>query len=713
MKKINHSNLINSKSHKNLKISSEKENLINLKLDKRHFPILCSLYDPTKNFNYDLNNIKPSLKRSATEDFKRNIHTDTVNTIFLEENSQKENSKQENINNNINKNNYNIKRKNNYKIKLKNKKKFINKNKEEKNKDFFCNIPDNQKDSLLNVITVREAKEMKRARNNQKFKSKPKVKKFENIEIVRLDKEINFIPKLKSLSNINYIEHIEVQINPITNKKFKNLEIVQVTKEKLNTDSTKKFENMDICQTEKDFHIIDIKNINYIKSDTISENFSGENLKEKILSKIEVKHIENLKYNPKNKKIFSNLEKIKENEFSSIDPNKAKKPINTEENKEDNNNYNTNINNIKENEILLNNNNLNAKEIYNQTNKRNILTQENNNQNESEINDNKNSQNIFDDSKENSKDQKKSSSNDKEEFDSREPGLINHIYLKSVKSNVLNTNPRNKDYSQINNQYDSDSRINNTSRMEKIIDKSSIEPIKIDSQNYSKLIQDIGNGEVNIYSNENNKQNDKNKELSNKEKKSITDVQFNDNNCITFKENKTNNSNKNNNKSNEKKMKLSKNQKEKTRNNNKEKENAQKSNKRRKSENIKKYKIKSDINSNKIKNKIDKDVNLNKNKIKLKENNDEKAISEKNNKINNNYIFNAPNFLFPKKENNLNKNSYNSINSLNNNKKIKTSSEKNRNNKNNEDTFSSLYIRSKHSLFNDSRKSTQKQEEIQ
>ena len=533
MNKINQSNLKNSKSQKNLKISSEKENLINLKLDKKHFPILCSLYDDNKNFNSDLNNINPSLKRSSTENFKKNIFSETGNTLILEENGLKNNSNQEKNNNkqiNFNKN-----RKNNCNMKLKNKKKIIN-NKKDKNKDLLCYIPNIKKDSLINVITVREAKEMKKGKNNLKFKSKVKVKQFENIKIVRLNNEINFKPIIKSVSNINSINHFEEQIKPITNKKFKDLEIVQVTKEKLNTNSTKKFENIDICQTEKDFHIIDEKNKNFIKSDTISENFSGENIQEKILSKIEVKHIQDLKFNPKNKKIFSGLERIKETEYSFIDLNKNKEQINNEENKENNNNCNINMNN--------NNNNHYDKVIYNQSSKKNIITNENNNQNESEINNNKNSQNDYHDSKENSKESKKSSSNDHEEFNSKDPGLINHIYLKSVKPNILNTNPRNKDYSQINNQYDSDSRINNISNIEKVIDKSSIDAIKMDSQNYSKLIKDIEIGEANIYKNEDNKQNDKNKEISNKENKNNTDVQFDNKNCLTFTENKTNNSNK-------------------------------------------------------------------------------------------------------------------------------------------------------------------------
>jgi hypothetical protein len=76
---------------------------------------------------------------------------------------------------------------------------------------------------------------------------------------------------------------------------------------------------MEIIQNEKDFHIIDIKNINYIKSDTISENFSGENIQEKLLSAIEIKHIDNLKYNSINNKRFKKLEIMKEIEnFTTI-----------------------------------------------------------------------------------------------------------------------------------------------------------------------------------------------------------------------------------------------------------------------------------------------------------------------------------------------------------------------------------------------------------
>ena len=62
------------------------------------------------------------------------------------------------------------------------------------------------------------------------------------------------------------------------------------------------------------------------------------------------------------------------------------------------------------------------------------------------------------------------------------------------------------------------------------------------------------------------------------------------------------------------------------------------------------------------------------------------------------------------KVNNLNKISQGS----NKNKKNKIFSDKKMNNKskNNEDTYNSLYINSKNSLINGSRKSTEKQEEI-
>ena len=354
----------------------------------------------------------------------------------------------------------------------------------------------------MNIITVKEAKELKKRKNYLKSRAKPQIKKFESIEIVRPNNEVNIEPILKKFSKVDFIHEFDEKIGPITNKRFKDLEIIQESEEKLNLNAIKKFEDMEIIQAEKDFRVIDIRNINYIKSDTISENFTGENLQDKLNSKNEIKHINNLKFNSMNNKRFTKLEILKEIENFTIEAklNKKESIINIEENKEDDKN-NINNNNT-ERGLPINNINLNNKEDSNRksNNENNeVIEHENNiNQSENGINNNKNN---FEDSNDNSSDQKKSSSIDNEEFFSNEQGQFNHIYLKDIKNNIINTNQRKNEYSQVNNQYDSDSRNNNFSNIERIIDKSSIEPIKNDSQNYSKLIEGIKNGEYNIYSN--------------------------------------------------------------------------------------------------------------------------------------------------------------------------------------------------------------------
>ena len=541
MKKLNSINSLNNRSQKKFKNLSNPqidENLKTIRYNKNLFPTLNSLY-PIETNNYNLNNKNLALKRSSTEDFKKTkIFSETVNTKYLEEQSNENNEKQE-------------QKENNNKIKISENKKYKNKKKSEKKKKYFNKKEQNKYQSdyypnniniedLMNIITVKEAKELKKRKNYLKNRSKPKLKKFENIEIVRPNNEVNIEPILKIFSNVDFIHEFDEKIGPITNKRFKDLEIIQESEEKLNLNAIKKFGDMEIIQNEKDFHIIDIKNINYIKSDTISENFSGENIQEKLLSAIEIKHIDNLKYNSINNKRFKKLEIMKEIENFSIEANLNKKEsiLNLEENKEDDNN-NINNNNNTERRLSINNMDFNNKEDSNQVSHNEIIEHDNNiNQSENGVNNNKN---TFDDSKDNSNDKKNLSNIDNEEFLSNQQGQFNHIYLKDIKTNIINSNQRKNEYSQINNQYDSDSRNNNFSNIQKIIDKSSIEPIKNDSQNYSKLIEGVKNGEFNIYSNDNNISNNQN-EISIKGNKNVTDVKEKDKNCFTFKEGKSNNS---------------------------------------------------------------------------------------------------------------------------------------------------------------------------
>ena len=539
---------------------------------------------------------------------------------------------------------------------------------------------------------------------------------------------------LKVFSNNDVIHQFEEKILPITNKKFKDLEIVKELEENLNLNPTKKFENMEICQIEKDFPVIDIKNINYIISDTISENFIYENIQEKLFSKIEVKHIGDLKYNSINKqKRFSKLEILKETEKFCIEANKNIKEtlFEIEENKEDNN-FNKNTNNNIENGLLLNNMELNDKESSNQSLFNNIIGNNNIEQKQNELlinkkeneinNNNNNIQSDLEESRGNSDIRKKSASNESEELNDNEQELFNHIYLKDIKTNLIKTNPRNN-YSQINNQYDSDSRnINNISNEEKFNDKSSITPIKNDSENYSKLIEGIERGEFNIYSNKNNATNNKN-ESPIKGNESSSAKKNNDKNYFTFNQNKTNNSNKIENGTNKSKHKTNTlsihNRKNSTKNSNNKINNQKNINKRNSDNIINKMKKESNVNNknnyginsiNSNKNIMKKTNFSNPNNNKEKDKNNEQTFSEKNGMLQKKFS-NVPNSYFPKLENDLNKIVYNSTNKINN-KKIKISSEgmNNNKNKNNEENSSSLYINSKNSFFKDSRKTTQKQE---
>ena len=124
----------------------------------------------------------------------------------------------------------------------------------------------------------------------------------------------------------------------------------------------------------------------------------------------------------------------------------------------------------------------------------------------------------------------------------------------------MNNNLKNINYSQINNKYDSDSKIdnsNNISSIDRKFDNSSIDPIQMDSQNYSKLFEGMEKCQLNIYSNQiiNINNNANNNMISQENKNPVEIKDTNEKNCITFKENNTNNSNKINNSNNNSKSK--------------------------------------------------------------------------------------------------------------------------------------------------------------
>ena len=728
MKKLNHLNQGNNKNQKEMNFLTQNENGGESGFNKNIFPTLNYLQNSQFN-NY---NNKALHKRSSTEDFKRSKIFSENENKFSDENINK-NYFEENDNNVHNKKNKFKSKKSKNKMKLSKNKKYNNKN--QTNRDYFNYLRNDIKDNLLNTITVRQAKELKKAKIN--FRSKPKAitKKFENIKIVRLNNEINIEPKLKEFKNLDFFHQFET-IGLLTGKRFKDLEIIKEKEENLNLNAKKKFEVIDIYEAEKDFQIIDVKNFNYIKSDTLSENFSGEN----IGKKIEVKHVKDMKFSAINiKKKFSELEIVSEIKNSPIETifKKRESIVNMEESKDDNN-----INNNFENDQLLNNinhnksgniinlsNNGNMNQLIDNNSEKedNIKTSQNNDllnnqEGENNTNSNKNNENEIEVSKKNINEQLKTSTVEEDEFYSNEPNQFNNIYLKDIKTNIIDTKSKKKDYSQINNEYDSDSKLNNTSNLEKILDKSNITPIKMDMQNYSKLIEGNQKEGFNIYSSEKEKLNNNinnienhiyNNENNNDEDNKSKDYdKYKDKNCITFKEDKSNSSNN--------KIMLSNNNKEESKINIKSNKNIQKKNKKRNSENIQ-NKIKKDLSRNKknsnkqINIKSDKNINnqdkfsgmnkINKTKDKISSN---QTLSENIGKITKN-LSNVPN-LFSQKDNNLNK-IHNSTNSLNN-KKLKSSTDKvnNNQNKNNEESFSSsLYIRSKNSLFNGSRKSTQKQ----
>ena len=184
--KKNNINSLNSKSQKKIKISSspqKDENYIISKYNKKIFPILNSLY-PNGKYNYELNNKNASLKRSSTQDFKKTkIFPENAN--YLEEQNSENNEKQEPKEYN-NKTNILENRKYKFKKKPEKKKKHYNNSIKEKNRHKYDYYPNNIKaENLMNIITVKEAKELKKGKNYLKSNAKPKIKKFENTEIVR------------------------------------------------------------------------------------------------------------------------------------------------------------------------------------------------------------------------------------------------------------------------------------------------------------------------------------------------------------------------------------------------------------------------------------------------------------------------------------------------------------------------------------------------
>ena len=136
----------------------------------------------------------------------------------------------------------------------------------------------------------------------------------------------------------------------------------------------------------------------------------------------------------------------------------------------------------------------------------------------------------------------KSLTKENEEFLPNEQSKIKCIYPQNIKNNNINKNMEKiNNYSQIYNKYDSDSKIdniNNISSIDKKIDNSSIEPIQMDSQDYSKLFEGIEKGEFNIYSNKNINRNN-NKNISSKEENNLLEIKNDiDKNGYTFKVNK-------------------------------------------------------------------------------------------------------------------------------------------------------------------------------
>ena len=731
MENSNNFNLLNSKSQKELKISSknkDEDGFSRIKISLKDFPTLNSLYD--KNYNLE-NNKNSKIKRCTTEDFKRNKKFSKVANKFLFE--EKNIQKTQIINTDINKTKFNKNKKENGKNKInleKAKKKYNNK--KEKNKtEILKSIPNYiQKDSLINVISVREAKELKKAKQNLKGnnkntnKPKPKIQKFENNKLIKdKNEEINLAPKPKVIPNFEFSHQFDKQIAPITNKRFKNLEMKKESEEKININPIKRFDNIDICNPENDLQII--HTINNEINNTINENITIENINNKIRSKngiISEDNMQNINEDEQNTKKFLNLEINKEDLFIEAINNDKNNIINNE------------INNIFDNNQDINNNdNINNQEQVIDLEKNKDLNINNNNSN---IIDNEiklNNSNYFHISINNENNQKDTNSNNdinqektiiynNDEFSDN--NSFPNIYPNLDINKNMNDSKKQINYSQINNQYDSDSiqfnNYNNTlSSVKRNVD-SSIEPISMDTENYSRLIGKVENKEFNIYNNENYNLDNNNNKIISQENNKITDNEIKMKNKIVFslretklssRENKLNCPNNieiNNDKSKNKTNILKARKIDLINNKNKI---SNKINNKRYSDQIN-NKTNSQINSSNSNSNCDINIykNINTAPFNNKENdqNSNQDIIEKNDKIRK-YLSN-PNHMNNEKVNNLNKISQGS----NKNKKNKIFSDKKMNNKskNNEDTYNSLYINLKYSLINGSRKSTEKQEEI-
>ena len=730
MENSNNSNLLNSKSQKELKISSknkDEDGFSRIKISLKDFPTLNSLYD--KNYNLE-NNKNSKIKRCTTEDFKRNKKFSKVANKFLFE--EKNIHKTQIINTDINKTKFNKNKKENGKNKInleKAKKKYNNK--KEKNKtEILKSIPNYiQKDSLINVISVREAKELKKAKQNLKGnnkntnKPKPKIQKFENNKLIKdKNEEINFEPKPKVIPNFEFSHQFDKQIAPITNKRFKNLEMKKEYEEKININPIKRFDNIDICNPENDLQII--HTINNEINNTINENITIENINNKIRSKngiISEDNMQNINEDEQNTRKFLNLEIDK-----IID-------LFIEEINDDENDIINNNNIFDNNQDINNNDNINNQEQVIDLEKNKDLNINNNNSN---IIDNEiklNNSNYFHISINNENNQKDTNSNNdinqektiiynNDEFSDN--NSFPNIYPNLDINKNMNDSKKQINYSQINNQYDSDSiqfnNYNNTlSSVKRNVD-SSIEPISMDTENYSRLIGKVENKEFNIYNNENYNLDNNNNKIISQENNKITDNEIKMKNKIVFslretklssRENKLNCPNNieiNNDKSKNKKNILKARKIDLINNKNKI---SNKINNKRYSDQIN-NKTNSQINSSNSNSNCDINIykNINTAPFNYKENdqNSNQDILEKNDKIRK-YLSN-PNHMNNEKVNNLNKISQGS----NKNKKNKIFSDKKMNNKskNNEDTYNSLYINLKYSLINGSRKSTEKQEEI-
>ena len=462
MENSNNSNLLNSKSQKELKISSknkDEDGFSRIKISLKDFPTLNSLYD--KNYNLE-NNKNSKIKRCTTEDFKRNKKFSKVANKFLFE--EKNIQKTQIINTDINKTKFNKNKKENGKNKTnleKAKKKYNNK--KEKNKtEILKSIPNYiQKDSLINVISVREAKELKKAKQNLKGnnkntnKPKPKIQKFENNKLIKdKNEEINFEPKPKVIPNFEFSHQFDKQIAPITNKRFKNLEMKKESEEKININPIKRFDKIDICNPENDLQII--HTINNEINNTINENITIENINNKIRSKngiISEDNMQNINEDEQNIRKFLNLEIDKIDDLFIIANNNDKNNIINNNNIFDNNqdiNNNDNINNQeqvidleKNKDLNINNNNSNI--IDNEiklNNSNNFHISINNENNQKDTNSN------------NDINQEKTIIYNNDEFSDN--NSFPNIYPNLDINKNMNDSKKQINYSQINNQYDSD-----------------------------------------------------------------------------------------------------------------------------------------------------------------------------------------------------------------------------------------------------------------